>query len=164
MILEVVILVEIELTQSEADSLIAMEKLYIENSIFEFPIAGNKINIPLVSKDLREKFILNVNRGRKNFAKITYQNRVRSVIPLIRLDLGNGGHPNPDGSFISGTHIHIYREGFGDKIAFPLDLNIFNNIDDLYETLFDFMRFCNVTKKPEIKRDLFNDTRISDSY
>jgi len=158
----VIILVEIELTQAEADILIAMEKLYIENTKFEFPIAGHKISIPLVSSDQREKFILNVNRGKKNFAKITYQNRVRSVIPLIRLDLGTEGHPNPDGTFLPGPHLHVYREGFGDKIAFPLDLSAFCNIHDLFETLFDFMNYCNITNKPDIRRDLFNDARISE--
>ena len=32
-------------------------------------------------------------------------------------------HTNPDDQIIGGTHLHIYKEGFDDRWAYPIDLN-----------------------------------------
>ena len=104
--------------------------------------------------DNREKFLLDIRRGRFNFAKATYQNRARVDIVLARLDLGGAPHRNPDGVEVPSPHLHLYREGYGDKWARPLTTEEFSDIDDLWQTLHDFMKFCNIVKKPKIQQGL----------
>ncbi len=143
------------LTQSDADALIAVEKHSATEDQHEFPITGGKISIPLLSVDKREKFSLDIYRGRIDLAKVTYQNRVRHTIPLIRVDLGGPPHVNPDGMSIPCPHMHVYREGFDDKWAQILPKSVFNSPNDLWETLQDFYKVCNITKLPSVERGLF---------
>jgi hypothetical protein len=146
---------EINITQAEADALIAMEKYRLDDSRWDYPGLGGLISIPLISKDKRENFVLDVSRGRIDLLKGTYQNRARQIIVLVRLDFGSQPHRNPDGQEITSPHLHIYREGYSDKWAVPVPINQFPNISDLWQTLHDFMRFCNITDPPFIEKGLF---------
>lgn len=96
-----------------------------------------------------------MQRGRIDLLKVTQQNRARVVVVLIRLDLGGSTHRNPDGQEIPCSHLHIYREGFGDKWAIPVPVQQFRNIPDLWQTLEDFMVYCNITRPPNINKVLF---------
>jgi hypothetical protein len=145
---------EINLTQEEADALIKMEKHRINNQKWLSPSEGI-VSIPLTSFDKREDFLLDIRRARIDLKKGTYQNRARQIIPLVRLDFGEKSHRNPDGNIVSSPHIHIYREGFGDKWAEPVNQSDFSKPDDVWQLLQDFMKFCNVTKPPVIERGLF---------
>jgi len=51
-------------------------------------------------------------------------------------------------------HIHLYREGYGDKWAYPVDLTRFGRMSDLFLTLSDFMEYCNIVEQPVINRVL----------
>ena len=77
---------EINLTQSEADALIAMEKIKLDDSRWDYPGLGGSLRIPLISKDKRENFMLDISRGKIDLPKGTYQNRARQIIILVRLD------------------------------------------------------------------------------
>jgi hypothetical protein len=55
---------DINLTQAEADVLIAMEKQRTDNRVLKFPDPGDRLTIPLISADRREAFTLDVTRGR----------------------------------------------------------------------------------------------------
>ena len=146
---------EIDLTQAEADVLIAMAKHKVDDHPWDYPSLGGAISMPLASIDRRERFLLDVHRGRINSLKGTYQTRARQVVVLVRLCLGGGAHRNPDGDRITGPHLHIYREGFGDKWAMPLPEVPFPQSADLWQTLWDFMRYCNIVEPPDIRRGLF---------
>lgn len=146
---------EINLTQSEADALIAMEKLRVDDTRWDYPGFGGSISVPLISNDKREKFLLDVSRGKIDLLKGTYQNRSRQVIILVRLDFGCKPHRNPDGEEIPSPHLHIYREEYGDKWAIPVPADRFPNISDLWRTLDDFMQFCNIIDPPLIDKGLF---------
>ena len=146
---------ELELTQAEANSLLAMEKIRADELPREYPHLGGVLVIPLISRDRAESFLLDLRRGRIDLAKVTHQNRTRQVVILARLDLGGPAHRNPDDAEIACPHLHLYREGFGDKWAFPVPAASFPRLDDLWETMHDFMRFCNVTELPTITRGLF---------
>ena len=61
----------------------------------------------------------------------------------LRLDYGGPLHRNPDGEEIPCPHLHIYREGYGDKWAVPIPTQDSPNIHDHWQTLQDFMRYCN---------------------
>jgi len=146
---------DINLTQTEAEALIAMEKHRVNEERTDFPMGGQSVVIPLQSPDRREQFLLDLSRARIDLLKVKMQNRGRQVVVLVRLDLGGAPHRNPDDEEIATPHLHVYREGFGDKWAIPVPADRFRDPSDIWATLEDFLRFCNVTQHPHIERGLF---------
>lgn len=142
---------DIELTQSEADNLLKMEKWAESQGTYDFPADGNSISISLISPDRKEEFLLDIRSGKLELSIATYQNRARSVIILARLDIGGSPHRNPDNTEIPCPHIHIYKEGYGAKWAYELPKDIFESDHDLERMLESFMSFCHVTKRPAIQ-------------
>lgn len=105
--------------------------------------------------DRREQFLLDLSRGRIDLRKVKTQTRARQIVVLVRLDLGGAPHRNPDGEEIPVPHLHVYREGYGDKWAVPVPAYRFGNLADVWQTLSDFMGYCNITQPPRIQRGLF---------
>ena len=147
---------DINITQSEADALIALEKVRADDKEWLFPHPGGRLAIPLTSTDKREAFVLTLTRVQIKLTKASYQNLARKSIILMRLDLGGAPHRNPDGIEIPCPHLHIYREGFGDKWATPAPVARYRNTQDLYSTLWEFMDHCNVLQPPQIEKGLFS--------
>ena len=147
---------DINITQTEADALIALEKMRTDDKEWLFPNPGERLAIPLTSTDKREAFILTLTRVQIKLTKASYQNLARKSIILMRLDLDGAPHRNPDGVEIPCPHLHIYREGFGDKWAMPAPVARYRNTQDLYLTLWEFMDHCNVLQPPQIERGLFS--------
>lgn len=142
------------LTQHEADSLFRMEKHCVDLAeIWTFPSPGKSLHIELTDPDNVEEFMLDVQRSQIKVTKATYQNRHQKTIVLARLDIDGPPHRNPDGQMVPCPHLHLYREGYGDKwaIAAPAD---FTNPSDLMDTLIDFFAFLNITKPPNIQMNL----------
>ena len=146
---------DISLTQAEADALIALEKHRITNERTVFPMEGESLVLPLQSVGKREQFLLDLSCSQINRFKVKMQTRGRKVIVLVRLDLGGAPHRNPDGEEIPVPHIHVYREGYGDKWAMPLPTDQFCATNDVWTTFEDFLRFCNITEPPYIDPGLF---------
>lgn len=142
------------LTQQEADSLFALEKHYLGDDSFTFPSLGGSIRIPLHSNDLREEYSLDIARGRIELRKNTFQNRARKSVVLARVDIYGPPHRNPDGEEIPCPHLHVYREGYGDKWAVPLP-QAFSDHEDSWVTLLEFMNFCSIKTRPTILQELF---------
>jgi hypothetical protein len=147
-------LAELNLTQAEADALIALEKRRVDSHHHEFPRAGS-LSIPLESANRREQFLLDIGRGRIDLHKVSYQNRARQVVVLLRLDVGGPPHRNPDDTEVSCPHLHVYREGYGSKWAFPVPSDKFSNPGNMWQALQDFMQYCNITEPPIIDPELF---------
>ena len=66
---------------------------------------------------------------------------------LIRLDINNGTHKNPDGTQAPNNHLHIYKDNNTNKkdaFAYPIP-GEFKNIGDIFEALEDFLSYNNVT-------------------
>lgn len=145
---------DIHLTQSEADALIALEKHRVSEAHHFYPTSGSLV-VALQSADKREQFLLDIRRGRIDMLKGKYQTRARQVVVLVRLDFGGAPHRNPDDREIGSPHLHLYREGYGDKWAVEVPAEHFSRMSDLWGTLEDFMRYCQVTKPPHIERGLF---------
>ncbi len=143
------------LTQAEADGLLAMEKHRVDDRVWFPPGRGGKVTVPLASVDGREPFLLDLRRGQINLAKNTYQNRARQVFILARLDIGGAPHRNPDDEVIQGPHLHLYREGYNDRWAYPVPQDRFQNPSDAIRALEDFMDYCNVTLRPRFQLGLF---------
>ena len=142
------------LTQAEADAFLDMEKHYTGEDGFEYPSTGGSVRIPLFSHDRREEFSLDVFRSHVQLEKNTFQNRACKTVILARLDFGGPPHRNPDDVEIPTPHLHLYREGFGDKWAFPLPED-FVGVDGVGQLLAAFMDYCRIVTKPVVVEDLF---------
>ncbi|MGQ0815585.1 MAG: DUF6978 family protein [Gemmatimonadota bacterium] len=148
-------LTEIALTQTEADALLAMEKHRVDETTYDYPSLGGALRIPLQSADKREAFMLDITRSQINLVKGTYQNRGRGVVILARLDFGGAPHRNPNGDEIQCPHLHLYREGYGDRWAVALPVSQFTDPTNPSRLLTEFMRFVNIVSAPELRSDLF---------
>lgn len=144
-----------ELTQQEADALLAMAKQKADMQRYEYPWDGGYLCIPLLSMDRREKFTLDLSRRKIELHRNKFQTRAREAIVLVRLDLNDTPHRNPDGADVPGPHLHLYREGYGDSWAYPLP-ECFTDPADCMKTLQEFQQYCNVTVPPDIMGGLFS--------
>lgn len=97
---------------------------------------------------------MDIARSRVDISKTTYQNRARKTIVLLRLDIGGAPHRNPDGQEIPSPHLHIYKEGYGDKFAYPLPRE-FTFCENTLDYLDTFMDYCNIVGKPNLDTGLF---------
>jgi len=102
----------------------------------------------------KEIFLLDFYRGSLELSKYTINNRYRQTIILLRYDNG-GRHTNPDGVLFEGAHVHLYREGFNDKFAFPVSEIGIDNSDSMEKVFAKIMHFCNVKKYPTIQVSMF---------
>jgi hypothetical protein len=94
---------DINLTQEDADALVAMEKHKADDTVYEY----------------------------------------------------GAPHRNPDDEEIPCPHLHLYREGYGDRWAMALPAERFSDAGDPWLLLLEFMQFVNVTVPPDIRRGLF---------
>ncbi len=143
----------IQLTQAEAADLLAMEK-HAGEEVYQFPITGGSVRIPVYSEDRHEEFFLDVTRSTIRLTKATLQHRARKAVVLVRIDLDGPPHRNPDDTEVACPHIHYYREGYGDKWAEPLPSWV-TKPDNHMQTLLDLMGFCNVISLPKFENELF---------
>lgn len=142
-----------QLTQQEAEHLISLIKIPRDiggGLVFDHL----KKVVTLTSSDDREEFFLNITPGKFDLHKITYQTRARKSIILVRLDIGGPPHRNPDDEEVPCPHIHIYKDGYGDKWAYPLPTE-FDNCKDMWEFFEMFRKFCNISINP------FNEPTVS---
>lgn len=142
------------ITQAEADALLDLEKHRVDEERRRLPDLGGGLVVRLASADGTEGFHLDITRSRINLKKGTLQNRGRTTIVLARLDFGGTPHRNPDGEEIASPHLHVYREGFGDKWAFDLP-DVFSQTEDRFLLLQEFMKYCKIGKPPIFEAGLF---------
>lgn len=143
-----------ELTQTEADDLLALDKGRVSDDPVSLPDLGRKLSVELLSTDKRERFNLDMNRSYVSLSKYTLQMRGRAVVVLARLDIDGAPHTNPDDEELPCPHLHLYRQGYGDKWAFPVPTEHFKDLRDRWQTLLDFMAFCRIVKPPLFDRGL----------
>lgn len=141
------------LTQAEVEAFLRMEKTRLDATEHAFPDLGGHVEIPLVSRDRREAFSLDISR-RRIALTTKYQTRARQSFVLARLDF-NSPHRNPDDSEVGVPHLHIYREGFADKWAIEVPVGMLSNPEDAWQVLIDFMAYCAIVEPPTITRGLF---------
>ena len=142
------------LSQTDAETLLYMDKICINDEPIAFPDLGGHIEVPLTSKDQRENFSLDINRKRISL-KTGYQTRGRQVFVLARLDFA-APHRNPDGTEVGVPHLHLYREGYGDKWACPVPEGMLSNANDSWQVLRDFMAYCRIVAAPNLVKGLFS--------
>ena len=143
------------ITQSDFNTIIKEEKVFSDLisplTLSPAPLLWTREIRAINSKNL---YLLDFYRGSFELTRFTYNKRYRQSLILLRYDSG-GRHTNPDGVSFNGPHVHIFREGFNDKFAYPIsDLNIdaTNSIDEVLDKL---LQFCNVTKRPIVEIPMF---------
>ncbi|HMO80956.1 MAG TPA: hypothetical protein PKD24_09200 [Pyrinomonadaceae bacterium] len=142
------------ITQEEFDYLIEQEKIFDELDPIELAPAPKEWTRSLTAPETKEKFLLDFRRSGFELTKYTYNKRYRQTIILVRY-CSTGRHTNPDGEPFSGPHVHLYREGFSDKFAFPIsELGIDHN-DRMDVVLEKLLAYCNVTSSPMILPPLY---------
>ena len=143
------------LTQREADTLREIEKSFINPSSVRFPERRETKLYPLWYRyDNRRKddMAISAYRGKKNPKKVSFRLLYAQGIILVRVDTQDPTpHTNPDGTRIEPgePHIHIYKEGFGDKFAYPLPAE-FNYTDDVIDLFMDFLSYSHIINKDQI--------------
>jgi len=151
------------LTQAEADFLLKLPKQARPSDVLELSTASTMDrDWELLSHDRREEFILTIERGRKKTARLKYQTRARKVIVLARLDLNGRPHRNPDGQpyrpgeWLSNSHLHLYKEGFEDRVAYHLNEvpNFSFTFSDDMGALEQFLNLCAVDPIPPIQTSI----------
>jgi hypothetical protein len=147
--------------QTEADGLLALRKTFKEDAPLEFTTTTSMdYERALLSDDRREEFLLTIERGNRKRIRLKYQTRARKVIILARLDLDGPAHRNPlnaphrPNERLLCPHIHLYREGFDDRVAYLIsnvpEFIISNSANGL-SWLVDFLKFCHVEEAPPIQ-------------
>jgi len=148
------------MTEEEALDFIASEKLILEDKM-KFPKKDEAIMLNAITKNNpNEKFIIDINRKRAILSRCTFQQRVYTTFPLVRLDIDTKPHRNPDEKLIAGTHIHIYKDGHNITWAYPLNHEFLRQINPEFDTtlfcdttchditFLNFCKFCNILKTP----------------
>lgn len=141
------------LTQAEADRLIHIDKRFLTEKPLVLPAPGKWWYGDLTSVDRREGFKLGIFRGRLGYGRYTaiLLSCSQANAVLVRLDAGTPGvHPNPDGTRVAGPHLHLYREGYEDKFAYPIAEYPFSDPDDIIRGINDFFTFCHIVNPPPI--------------
>lgn len=68
---------------------------------------------------------------------------------IIRIDVNNGSHRNPDGRIIKQNHIHIYKDSEFSKDAYAYELPIhFTNLESIFSALEQFLSYTNIQETP----------------
>lgn len=135
------------ISQPEADALIAMKKSFINPKMVSLK-QGIDETYELIGEDQKERFFFDLWRGVLRLSKYKLQTRGRILVVLVRLDINGSPHTNPDGQILDGTHLHIYKEGFGDKWAYPMEPSVFEDISSVGSTFRGFCKYCNIEAIP----------------
>jgi len=144
------------LSDEEAKCLMQMEKKIIEQpGGYFFPSHEQILTLKSLSIGRNVEFLFDIGRKYQQLSRCTYQERYEKIIVLVRVDIKGPSHTNPDDSMVSAPHIHIFKEGFSDKWAYPLSNDHFRNPSDLYKTMYDFFTYCRVVDPPIIQKGLF---------
>ncbi len=90
-------------------------------------------------------FKFDARQGRIELNIGSLNNRAHDYIVLMRLCIGKDKiHKNPDGQKIIGHHVHVYKEGFGDKIVYPAEDYGFEDSEDFLKSIKKFLQICNI--------------------
>lgn len=150
------------LPQADADALLALPKKFEPSVVqIDFPRTTPTTQLfTLNAVDRRESFLLDLERGNRKRARLKFQTRARKVFVLARIDIDGRPHTNPPGSphrpgerFV-GPHIHLYRAGFDDRVAFhPHEVPGFTQPanSDPISWLVAFLGLCSVRDIPQIQ-------------
>ena len=142
------------ITQTEFEFLMGLKKKFASNQEIEIGPAPLKWTREINSLESQDSFLIDYNRGKIQLLKFTLNKRFHQTICLIRLDT-DGRHTNPDGVVISGPHLHLYRDGYDDKFAFPVENAGIKDPTNMGNSIREFLEFCNIRNIPPIQKSTY---------
>lgn len=150
-----------ELSQSEADALINLEKKRIDTKIYNFPSPGETTRIPVVSLDGSTEFLIKVYHSIIKRQKVQTAELYEKSTPLVRMCVGGKPHTNPsepapltmfsglEGEDLGENHLHYYAENWGTVWGIPVNISQ-KLLYPLTGVVYHFMDVCNVVDKPAL--------------
>ncbi|MFC6322625.1 DUF6978 family protein [Companilactobacillus baiquanensis] len=140
------------LSEDQVQRLLQSLKKCVKAIPNDTPIIGRiKDDTPVVDFENHIEYIL--HRYRNNIDNTRFSLHIRfkeTNEQLIRVDINNGTHINPDGEKIHQNHMHIYKYIDGlrkDSYAHDLPDEI-NDIESLFSTLVQFLEYSNTEDYP----------------
>ncbi|UNU73031.1 hypothetical protein LU293_08080 [Moraxella nasovis] len=131
------------ITDEQARAFIEILK-HILGKPIDFDFTKKVINI---KDDIgREEYLLDIIPNRIKPSKISTTLRVRKNVLLVRLDVNGPPHRNPDDTEIPCPHLHVYKQGYELKWAYPVP-PIFGDCTSLANYLDSFCQHCNIRGK-----------------
>lgn len=142
--------------QTTIDQLInELKRLIYESKYLELPKRKQKVKYEATSS--HNLFIIDINRqGRRDYLTLQMRHGIKKNKVLVRLDLTGPSHTNPRGDYplagkkIPCPHMHIAKEGYDDRIAYPLDheyVKMFfdkDELNDLVKITKNFLNYINI--------------------
>lgn len=112
------------LSSNEVNRLIKSLKTFKESATFKKPILGKiKDDTPLIDYENQIEYKFHRYRHPLDSTRFSLHMRfTENNDHLIRLDVNNGTHRNPDGRKIEQNHLHIYNRKLERKDAFAISL------------------------------------------
>jgi hypothetical protein len=137
------------LSQEAFEALLDLEKEFSKRDTLDLASNWTRDIKSLTTKDI---FQLDYRRGKIEIRKYSFNKRARTSVIMVRY-CSLKRHTNPDGTIFDGPHVHIYQEGFGDKIALKVEdvLNINPDAASKEDVLVALMDYCNVKDLPVIQ-------------
>jgi len=137
------------LSNNEVQRLIRLDKRFADESEVLIPVSGQYEHCSeLLAVRDGDKFLLNVSRAAIRLTRCKTQTRYSRNTVLIRVEIDGPPHENPDGTEVSPSHVHIYREGYDDKWAYPIEkFPEFASCDSLIELVRKSSRYCGVVSR-----------------
>ncbi len=159
-----------QLSQEEADTLRMIEKYLTSPELVKLPPPTGTVLHPVhYHREGRrmDNMKISTYHAQINAQKISCRLLYNGNVMLVRVDTQDATpHTNPDKKIViqpHQPHIHIYREGYGDKFAYPLP-NAFRNAEDISSLFMDFLSYSRIINSNEVKVDiqgvLWNDSEI----
>ena len=131
------------ITDEQAQAFIDMIKTILGKPVkFDF----TKKVIELADNGGREEYLLDIIPNRMIPNKISTTLRVRKNVLLVRLDVNGPPHRNPDDTEVPCPHLHVYKQGYGLKWAYPVP-PAFGDCVGLANYLDSFCDYCHIHGK-----------------
>lgn len=141
------------LPQPRANAYLAARKIKASASDCRLSsVIPKPVSVPLIAPDIAGvAFSLDVTQKRI-VLKLKCQLRCTTEpVVLARLDFASP-HRNPDGTAVGVPHLHVYREGYGDKFAYEVPPGMLKNPDDPLQVLLDFLETYNIERNGIVDR------------
>ena len=145
------------LTQSEFDLILNQEKHFDTQDEILLGPHPQKWSRSIISINTHEKYILDYTRNSIKVKKYSINKRYRNTIILFRYcsDCPHTNPPGTDERYFPGAHVHIYEEGYDDKIAISIEEFNLSISDSIETVLLKVLHYFKVTNVPRIQSDLF---------
>ena len=130
------------ITQIEYESLMQLLKEFKERNPLSLKEHWSR---EIIAPETGDSFMLDFYNGRIEFKKFSINKRYRNTIILIRY-CSHGVHTNPDGIQFTGSHLHLYKEGFDDKFAVGIGTIGATSSSTIVEVLEKFLDYCKIQR------------------